>query len=166
MSLLYVLLALVIWNQLEVYVFRKPVLANIVGYSLASLFGYTLYQKTYTNLHVYLTNDTLLAVKGIRLIPINAAAITFGEVILATDKYCKNSCIDLVLRHEFIHVDQYRRLGSLRFFALYLWYYLVYIVAHIGSCRAISLMNCLRTLNVEAYENIPFEVEAREKSGY
>ena len=172
MTLLYILIGLIIWNQAEVYVFKRPILANMVGYILAALFMYPLYQRTYTDLHVYLTNAPLLTAKigriTIPFLPLEAAAITFGEVILATDKYCYNSCIDLVLKHEFVHVDQYRRLGSLRFFALYLWYYLSYIVTHslVVCKKTTGVWNCIKMLNTEAYENIPFEVEAREKSGY
>ena len=50
---------------------------------------------------------------------------------------------DGLIEHEQVHLDQLRRLGSLRFVARYLW-----LLARHG------------------YEAHPMEVEARQRSGY
>ena len=52
-----------------------------------------------------------------------------------------------LLAHEIAHCQQYERVGTLRFLARYAWAY----------CR-----NRLRGMNHDAaYQNIPFEIEAR-----
>jgi len=47
-----------------------------------------------------------------------------------------------LIEHEMVHIDQINRLGSLRWTIMYLWYQLRY-----------------------GYDENPFEIEAREKSG-
>lgn len=167
--LLVLVLAAVSWNLFERYK-KEPYLATFIGNTLSALYGYSVYQITYTDLTVYVTKDDLFATnifgKKFRLIPINATAITFGEVVIVSTKNCNGWCVDAVLKHEFVHVDQYREMGSLKFFSMYLYYFIKNFVLSLWTCIKEKQDNCWNRALYTAYEDIPMEVEAREKSGY
>ncbi|HEY2332490.1 MAG TPA: DUF4157 domain-containing protein [Acidimicrobiales bacterium] len=76
-------------------------------------------------------------------VPPGAAAITIGSVISV-----RTASIDdaRLLRHELVHVDQWRRLGFLRFSVQYLGSYLQSRLA--GASHH------------DAYRRIPLEIEA------
>lgn len=168
-GILVVIFLLGLWNYFEVFKGR-PYLATWVGNVLVGIFGYDVYQITYTDLTVYTTKTNLfefrLFGRKFHLIPINAVAITFGEVVVVSTKTCNSWCVDAVLKHEFVHVDQYRKLGSIRFFALYLWFFAYNFVANLIACLRTGNGFCFSRALQRAYEDIPMEVEAREKSGY
>lgn len=83
---------------------------------------------------------------------IPVAGMTIGEVIFHTGSLPYDE--DL-LRHELVHVDQWRKFGSIGFIARYLgqfvWEFLKLVVK--GDFRNIMF---------HAYYNIPLEVEARD----
>lgn len=54
-----------------------------------------------------------------------------------------------IINHEMIHVEQIKKLGVIRFYTLYVYYY----AKNIWKYRNHDL----------AYRNIPFEIEAYEK---
>jgi len=174
---LMIFLALLVLFTVYERVRRKPYLASLVGNTLAALFGYGVYQITYTDLTVYYTETDLFEFRlfghTFHLVPINATAITFGEVVIVSTKSCRGGCVDAVLKHEFVHVDQYRKMGSLTFFCIYLFYFLRNFFRIYGDCQQkihqgiyMGVQNCWSLAVHEAYENIPLEIEAREKSGY
>ena len=168
--ILIVLILLVAWNLFEKYK-KKPYLATWFGTLLTGLFGYDVYQITYTDLTVYTTKTGLFEFsflgRKFHLIPINAVAITFGEVVVVSTARCDSWCVDAVLKHEFVHVDQYRKMGSIYFFTVYLWYFFVNFIKHFFTCvSGTSVRICFGIALQKAYEDIPLEVEAREKSGY
>jgi hypothetical protein len=76
-------------------------------------------------------------------VPPGAAAITLGPLISIRSRSATNA---LLLRHEAVHVEQWRRLGVLRFLAEYLGSYLRLRLA----CYP----------HRSAYRRIPLEVEA------
>lgn len=79
----------------------------------------------------------LIRMGGIALIPFILYARTREEIS------------ESLLKHEYIHVEQVRKLGWFRFYFLYLWYY---------------FKNLIKFRNHdEAYYQIPFEKEAYEK---
>jgi Domain of unknown function (DUF4157) len=76
-------------------------------------------------------------------VPPGAAAITLGPLIVVRARAASNP---LLLRHELVHVEQWRRLGVVGFLVRYLWAY--------GRWR-------LRAHGHRgAYLRIPLEVEA------
>ena len=68
------------------------------------------------------------------LLPRRYIAITLGRHVFTPLATLSED----VLRHERVHVEQWRRLGALRFLTRYLWYHCKY-----------------------GYQQNPFEVEAR-----
>jgi hypothetical protein len=72
-------------------------------------------------------------------------AITFGNVIIA--KFIHAHLISRIARHEYTHVEQYRRYGVFGFLYLYLSYFIKGLI---------SYKNWLK-----AYYYNPLEVEAR-----
>ena len=76
-------------------------------------------------------------------VPPGAAAITIGRLVSVRARSAGN---ERLLRHELVHVDQWRRLGVLGFVRRYLWAYLRWRVH--GYCH------------LDAYRRIPLEVEA------
>lgn len=75
--------------------------------------------------------------------PPGAAAITIGPVISVRTRAIGN---ERLLRHELVHVEQWRRFGVVGFLRRYLGAYLVWRLRGHGH-RA-------------AYRRIPFEIEA------
>ena len=63
-------------------------------------------------------------------------AITFGSHVFITKEAFDNKQL---LKHEMVHVEQYRRMGNLRFIMQYIYYHFKF-----------------------GYENNPLEIEARE----
>jgi hypothetical protein len=76
-------------------------------------------------------------------VPPGAAAMTFGSLVLVRAAHAGNAHL---LRHELVHVDQYRRHGIVGFLTRYLWWY--------GVRRA------QRYPHWAAYRRIPFEIDA------
>ena len=76
-------------------------------------------------------------------VPPGAAAITLGRVIVVRRRAAEDAHL---LRHELVHVEQWRRLGAPRFLVRYLWAY--------GRWRARGHDHR------GAYLRIPLEVEA------
>jgi len=154
------------WNFYERHI-QRPLLATFIGDILTAIFDYNVYQITYTNLTAYTTPDNLfeftIGNKVFRLVPKNTTAITLGEVVIVSTKTCTSWCIDDVLQHEFVHVDQYRKLGSLHFFIIYLYYFGKNLVTELYSCKKSNktLKKCWKQAVYNAYEAIPLEVEAR-----
>ncbi len=76
-------------------------------------------------------------------VPPGAAAITIGPLVSIRTRSAHDARL---LRHELVHVAQWRRLGALGFLSRYLWAYAwwrAHAHGHLG-----------------AYRRIPFEVEA------
>jgi hypothetical protein len=76
-------------------------------------------------------------------VPPGASAITIGPVISVRTRAAGN---ERLLRHELVHVEQWRRFGVLGFLRRYLGAYLVWRLR--------------RHAHWDAYRRIPFEVEA------
>ena len=76
-------------------------------------------------------------------VPPGAAAITLGRLVIVRRRAAGDPHL---LRHELVHVEQWRRLGVVGFLARYLWAYLRWRLRGHGH-RA-------------AYLRIPLEVEA------
>jgi hypothetical protein len=76
-------------------------------------------------------------------VPRGAAAITFGSWILVRADHGHDRHL---LRHELVHVEQYRRLGVPRFLVRYVTSYLAFRLR--------------RHRHYDAYRRIPFEIEA------
>jgi hypothetical protein len=76
-------------------------------------------------------------------VPPGAAAITIGPVISLRRAAAANPRL---LRHELVHVEQWRRLGVAGFLAAYLGAYLHWRLRHHGHW--------------DAYRRIPLEIEA------
>lgn len=77
------------------------------------------------------------------LVPPGASAITIGRVISVRTGAAAN---ERLLRHELVHVEQWRRLGVVGFLRRYLGAYLVWRLRGHGHW--------------DAYRRIPLEVEA------
>lgn len=75
--------------------------------------------------------------------PPGAAAITLGRVVSVRRRFSGD---ERLLRHELVHVRQWRELGAIRFLARYLGAYLRWRLR--GYCHW------------AAYRRIPLEVEA------
>ena len=79
-------------------------------------------------------------------VPPGSAAITLGSLVIVRADAAKRTSFERLLRHELVHVRQYRELGYVRFLARYLCAY--------GHWR-------LRGYGHDAsYRRIPAEVEA------
>jgi len=76
-------------------------------------------------------------------VPPGSAAITLGRLIIVRERAAGDPHL---LRHELVHVEQWRRLGVVRFLAQYVGSYLLWRLRGHGH-RA-------------AYHRIPQEVEA------
>ena len=76
-------------------------------------------------------------------VPPGAAAITIGPVVSVRKRAVHNARL---LRHELVHVEQWRRFGAAGFLRRYLGAYLVWRLRGHGHWAA--------------YRRIPFEVEA------
>ena len=76
-------------------------------------------------------------------VPPGAAAITLGRLIIVRHRAADDPHL---LRHELVHVEQWRRLGVAGFLARYLWAYLRWRLRGHGHRGA--------------YLRIPLEVEA------
>lgn len=76
-------------------------------------------------------------------VPPGAAAITIGRLVSVRARSAGNARL---LRHELVHVAQWRRLGACGFLRRYLWAYLRWRAHGHG--------------HHDAYRRIPLEVEA------
>jgi hypothetical protein len=76
-------------------------------------------------------------------VPPGAAAITLGRVVSVRRRFATD---ERLLRHELVHVRQWRELGPIRFLARYLGAYLRWRLRGYGHWAA--------------YRRIPLEVEA------
>ena len=74
--------------------------------------------------------------------PFNINAIVLYPFIL----YCDKNPVEEVIRHELVHIQQIKKLGVGKFYALYLWEYCQ------GRRQGLT--------HDEAYRNISFEREA------
>lgn len=77
---------------------------------------------------------------------LGAGAVTFGNHIFYVQQ--QERVRPYLRNHEMKHVEQYEKYGLIGFLVVYLYWYLV------GRFNGLS--------HWEAYEKIPFEVEARE----
>ena len=80
-------------------------------------------------------------------VPPGSAAITLGPLIIVRERAAGDAHL---LRHELVHVEQWRQLGVVRFLARYLGSYLLWRLRGLGH-RA-------------AYLRIPLEVEAEGRA--
>jgi len=105
----------------------NPWIGTFIGWCLSWFCGRT---------HKTVPDVTIIYVK--RLFPGWAAAQTWGKIILVKERYAKPS----IIRHELVHVEQWKRLGfwGLGFLVQYLWESIIH-----------------------GYENNKFEIEARER---
>lgn len=76
-------------------------------------------------------------------VPRGAAAITLGRLVVVRARAAAD---ERLLRHELVHVEQWRRLGAFRFLARYLRAYAIWRFRGLGHAGA--------------YRHIPLEVEA------
>lgn len=169
-------LILILWGILGTMLerfLRFPILATFIGRVLVVLFDYKIY-STVGNIDVFFTTGPLFSIKifskRFSLVPIDAAAITIGKIIVVSTASCSVACIDNILQHEYVHVEQYEELGSIPFFFLYLWYFAVGFFTRLVKCireqpKSIR-RGCIRHIIYMAYHDNKFEVEARSKSGY
>lgn len=78
----------------------------------------------------------------------------YDAITLPWGVYFKNSYDQVspsTIRHEMIHIEQKKKIGVVKFYTLYLWYY---------------VNNLWKYKNHDmAYRNIPFEVEAYNNEG-
>lgn len=165
------LIVLFVLNVVEI-IFKVPLISTIIGLVLVLLFDYPQIRSE-GNVLVYEAPEEIFVAnfrgKKFRVIPlmVNASAITIGNVIIVSRKYCSAACVDLVLKHELVHVEQYKRYGSLVFFMLYIgWYFYNLLKYSREYCKKYksNKKTCLSFLSQKAYEEVPFEIEAREKS--
>lgn len=80
-------------------------------------------------------------------VPRHAAGITLGSLVIVRAETVTSSSFDELLRHEHVHVAQWRRHGTIRFLFRYVGSYLA------SRCKGYD--------HHSAYRRIPFEVEAR-----
>jgi hypothetical protein len=80
-------------------------------------------------------------------VPRGTAGITLGRLVIVSKKAAASDGLNKLLAHEMVHVEQWRRLGTLRFVATYLGSYARF------RCRGYG--------HWAAYRRIPLEVEAR-----
>lgn len=84
----------------------------------------------------------------VRWLPMGVAGMTLRHTILVRREHTGDEAL---LRHEMVHVEQWKDQGVARFLWRYLWDYVS------GRLRGLS--------HQEAYLAIPFEVEARRIAG-
>ncbi len=83
-------------------------------------------------------------------VPGKFVAITLGRYVLVTPGHAARDGRSVLLAHELVHVEQWQRLGPLRFLYRYLGSYLG------GLRRGLAPF--------EAYRAIPLEAEARDRA--
>ena len=90
---------------------------------------------------VFIKENSFIAKIGAKFLKVDNAALTIGNTIYLHNASKKDLLNNKIwLAHELIHVNQYEKLGKIKFFYLY-------------------LIECLR----KGYHNCKFEIEAREK---
>jgi hypothetical protein len=80
-------------------------------------------------------------------VPRGSQGITLGSLIIVRAETFGSDSFNELLRHERVHVEQFRCDGTLRFVRKYLWSYVV------SRCRGYD--------HHSAYRRIPYEIEAR-----
>lgn len=124
--------------------FNRPYVGNLIGRVLVLIYSGK-FQHNYS--FAVLGGAAARVYVAERLFPTWMKIIgqTHGEIIFIHKDYWATEKGVRTLPHEFVHVWQARTLGwwGLWFMAKYVWY-----------------------LIFKGYDNNPFEVEAREKSGY
>lgn len=83
---------------------------------------------------------------------IPVAGMTIGEVIFHTGSLPYD---EDMLQHELVHVDQWRKFGSIGFIARYLGQF-------VWEFLKLAVKGDFRNIMFHAYYNIPLEVEARD----
>jgi hypothetical protein len=99
--------------------------------------------------HVEATDAARARIVVVRWLTPGVAAMTVGRFVLVRRGHERSVGL---LAHELVHVEQWRRLGAVRFLSQYLR-------AYVAGWRA-----GLR--HWDAYRAIPFEHEARLRSGH
>jgi hypothetical protein len=101
--------------------------------------------------HVPMVDRRRARIVTVPWLPPGTSAMTFGRWILMR-RGSFSSFRRGLLGHELVHVMQWREIGVFKFMYLYSYYYLR------GRFRGLG--------HWPAYTEVPYEIEARELSGY
>lgn len=83
---------------------------------------------------------------------LKAKAVTIGNTIYYPQRQTKVYPLGWLRRHEMVHIEQYKQYGVYGFLFMYFIYYII------GRLQGKD--------HWKAYEDIPFEVEARKAEKY
>ena len=144
-TLLLSLLAITIFEFLT----KRPVLINAIGWLVHRVCGYKEIHSFPDGTKIFYADKHLLTCFGLRLLPKDSQALSLGNYIFVyMDEYCGYACLHKILKHEYTHTLQFRKYTSLGYVILYLFF---------------LFKNYIKYRDwIKAYEEVPFEVEARQ----